>query len=369
MVTRDPNTKVKTLMLTVTESCNLCCVYCYEHNKTANAMSFETAKRIIDEEFMADDGFEAIEVQFFGGEPFVEFELMKQVHDYVYSLETKKERICFAITNGTYVHGEIQKWLRKHKDTFCVGLSLDGTKKMHDMNRRKHNGEGSFEDIDIGFYKECWPFQDIKMTVSRQTLPYLAEGIMYIQNLGFNGAGSFAYGIDWDLEKDLPILEKQLDILVDYYIKNPSVSVAKIISMPIQNIEYTLEEGFKWCGAGTQMKCYDVNGNVFPCQFFMGLTIGELSKINENVFQQKDVKLVDDKCASCPLYSICPTCYGVNYAESGNLYERDDAHCEINKRIILANAKIQYHKITAKDQITVDDYYILKAIENINNFL
>lgn len=354
--------KRKTIMLTVTESCNIKCSYCYEHNKTKKKMSFETAKKIIDYEFSLNDGFDEIEVNFFGGEPFLEFELLKKIHDYIVSLEPNKRWICFAITNGTKVHGEIQEWLEKHKDTFCVGFSLDGTKAMHDTNRMN-----SFDDIDIPFFKRCWPYQDIKMTVSRETLPFLAEGIKYIQSLGYACAGSFAYDINWNLEEDLPILEQQLNILADYYIENPEIPIAEIIERNIQNIEYELGKDFKWCGAGKQMFCYDTEGNKFPCQFFMGLSIGELSKVTHDLFN-KDAKIVDDKCKNCEIYAVCPTCYGVNYSTTGKIYERDEPHCEFNKRIVLANAKIKYHRIIAKgENITDEDYYILKAIKKIND--
>lgn len=353
----------KTIMLTLTESCNLNCSYCYEHNKSSRKMSFETAKRILDYEFSLDDGLNEIEVDLFGGEPFLAFDLIKQIHKYVYSIKSDKKRICFTTTNGTLVHGEIEEWLRKNKDTFCAGLSLDGTKRMHDMNR-----SNSFDDINISFFRECWPFQDAKMTISRKSLPYLAEGIIFIQNSGFTCSGSFAFGIDWKLEEDIPILERQLKVLSDYYIDNPDVPIADIINVKIENLTAPKEKNYRWCGAGKQMRAYDVDGNAFPCQSFMGLSIGELSTLSHDAFEG-DVDLTDPMCENCPIQQLCSTCYGMNYSRTGKVNIRDKEHCEFNKLIAQANAYIKYHRLISKKDLTPEDYLVLKGIQILNENL
>lgn len=350
----------KTIMLTLTESCNLNCSYCYEHNKSNRKMSFEIAKKILDYEFGLDDGFPEIEIDLFGGEPFLEFELIKQIHRYVYSIKSDKRRICFTTTNGTLIHGEIKEWLRKYKDTFCVGLSLDGTKRMHDINR-----SNSFADIEVEFFKECWPYQDVKMTVSRESLPFLAEGILYIQELGYLCSGSFAFGVTWNLEEDIPILEQQLKILSDYYIANPLIPIAEIIDVKIENLTAPKDTNYRWCGAGKQMKAYDVNGNMFPCQSFMELSIGELSKLSQHVLDG-DIDLTDPKCEKCPISQLCSTCYGMNYAQTGKVNIRDKEHCEFNKLIAQANAYIKYHRLIQKETLTDEELLILKGIEILN---
>ena len=250
-------------MLTVTEKCNLNCTYCYEHCKSPRTMSFETAKRILDYEFSLNDGFTFIEIDLFGGEPFLEFELLQKIHDYVLSIQSPHRRICFSTSNGTLIHGQVQEWLEKHKESFCVGISLDGNKQMHDINR-----SNSFDLIDIPFFKRCWPQQDIKMTVSRESLQHLADGIMFIQNLGYSCSGSFAFGIDWNLDVDLPILEQQLGILAKFYLDNPTVPIAEILDLNLEYISFKSTTPMRWCGAGKQMKAYDVDGNCFSLSVF-----------------------------------------------------------------------------------------------------
>ena len=126
----------KTLMLILTENCNLNCVYCYEHHKTLDDMPFETAKRAIDAEFHDLDRYEHGEIELFGGEPFLNFALIKRIYDYVMDTYGKDNDIVFSTTtNGTLVHGKIQDWLRERKDKFIVTLSLDGTPEIHNKNR------------------------------------------------------------------------------------------------------------------------------------------------------------------------------------------------------------------------------------------
>lgn len=357
--------KRKTVMLTVTEKCNLNCTYCYEHCKSPRSMSFETAKRILDYEFSQKDGFDFIEVDLFGGEPFLEFELLKKIHDYVLSIQSPHRRICFSTSNGTLIHGEVQEWLEKHKESFCVGISLDGNKQMHDVNR-----SNSFDFIDIPFFMRCWPEQDVKMTVSRESLPHLADGIMFIQNLGYPCSGSFAFGIDWDLNVDVPILEEQLEILAKFYLDNPKIPIAEILDLNLEYVSLKSATPMRWCGAGKQMKAYDVDGNCFPCQSFMQITQGKPVQIDELLFEDEK-NLVDPKCEKCILNNVCSTCYGMNYSLTGKINERDKEHCQFNKVIAMFNAYVKFQRLISKpdDDLTPQDYKVLDSIYKLNREL
>lgn len=140
------------IMLLVTENCNLRCRYCYEHKKSAKQMTFKIAKSILDSTLRNFTTNTPIVIELFGGEAFANFSLIRKIDTYLqqnYSyLNIKYE----TTTNGTLVHGEIKEWLYQHKDQFFIALSLDGTKKMHDLNRRFIHGASSFDAIDITFF-------------------------------------------------------------------------------------------------------------------------------------------------------------------------------------------------------------------------
>ena len=355
--------KQKTVMLILTEDCNLACTYCYEHNKSCKKMSYETAKKIIEDELTKEDGFEEVLIEFFGGEPFLEFETIRKLHDYIFSNRWPKKRLCFATTNGTLVHGEMKDWLKKNRRTMYVALSLDGTKQMHDINRCN-----SYDKIDVNFFKENWPDQTCKMTISNQTLPHLAEGFFYLKDMGFPVSMSMAQGIEWEEENNFKILEEQLQILVDYYIKNPKEKLCDFLDTRLAGAELRKDGPFKWCGTGVQMVAYDPDGNYYPCQAFAPQTLGkEAEKFKNTTLEGFDNDFDDKSCKDCYVYPICRTCYGANYLLFKDYRKRDKTMCRFNKLCLLATANIKYNRYMQKrpEDLTPEDLLELKAIRNI----
>lgn len=285
---------VKVITITITQNCNLACTYCYEHHKSQNIMSFETAKSIINTELSKLTSEEKIEFDLFGGEPFLEFELIKKITEYICKVKGSKRCQIFATTNGTLIHGEVQEWLKQHSGCFVCGLSLDGTRAMHNINR-----SNSYDDIDLDFFRTLYPQQDVKMTVSKETLPYLAEGVIELHQKGFLVSCNLAYEIDWSAEENLEILHRELHKLIDYYIQHPDIEPCSMLDMGITNVGTNGDEALRYCGAGLSMRSYDVDGKVYPCQFFMPLSVGieKASKANEIEFPTSIIasELLDDK--------------------------------------------------------------------------
>ncbi len=365
----------RTITLTLTENCNLSCIYCYEHNKANNSMTFETAKKIIDKH-LTNDTNERVIIDFFGGEPFLEFPLIKQIVDYVETSQKNnkyqnKKIVFFATTNGTLIHNEIKQWLLS-KPHFICGLSLDGNKKMHDLNRCN-----SFDQIDLDFFLTRYPTQGIKMTLSEKSLPHLAEGVIFCHSKGFIIHCNLACGIDWNKTKHKKELEKQLSILINYYLNNPQIEPCSILNYDIKRVgfENTEKTIKKWCGTGTHMHTYDVNGNAYPCQFFMPMSCGaEKAKQAKNItfIDEVPLTMLDQKCQTCLLNPCCPTCYGANYFSTGDIYKKDDGECILQKTIFKANAyfyakKWEHNLLKKEDEKS--ETAILNAILKISEEL
>ena len=329
--------KINTVTLTLTQACNLSCTYCYEHHKSNRRMSVETAKSIVDYELKNFADFEGIEFDLFGGEPFLAFDLVREITDYICSKKGDIPCTVFATTNDTLVHGEVQDWLREHVGCFICGLSLDGTRDMHNVNR-----SNSYDDIDLDFFLEMYPEQDVKMTVSRETLPHLAEGVIELHQKGFAVSCNLAYEIDWSDPENLSVLTRELEALISFYLAHPEVEPCSMLNMGIYNVGLEQDEAFRYCGAGYSMRSYDVDGRVYPCQFFMPLSVGEdkAQKANEIVFPSEEIpkELLDDKCRSCIVRAACPNCFGANYAATGSIYQRDDNMCRLTKIIMKARS-------------------------------
>lgn len=325
------------ITLVVTNNCNLHCTYCYEtHNPSV--MSFDTAKKIIDTELNCIDNDDHTEFDFFGGEPFLNFNLIREIFEYIKSSskQLNKQVHCFASTNGTLIHGEIQNWLSENIADFTLGLSFDGNKNMQNINRCN-----SFDEIDLDFFLKNYPMQPIKMTISKETLPYLFEGVKFLHDYGFEVNCNLAYGIDWSSKDNESILEEQLYKLIDYYIKNPQIKPCLLLERSILPVAMSTDSIERSCGAGVNMRTYDIDGVCYPCQFFMPISVGvERAKpLGTIILPEKvDISLLDKKCQTCCANSICDTCYGSNYNERDNIYSRSSDMCNLNKIIIRARS-------------------------------
>lgn len=322
----------KCVTITLTEQCNLQCTYCYEKNKAIRKISFEQAKEILDYEFQVDDGMNEIEVDFFGGEPFLAFETMRRLVEYIKNSAYTKKFIFFVSTNGTLVHNDIQEWLKQNNKYISCGLSLDGTKDSHDLNR-----PNSFDKIDLDFFAKTYPNQSIKMTIAENTLGKLNENVVFCHQNGFNVSCNLAYEIDWANVANEKILENQLMKLIDFYLNNPKIKPCSMLSVPIEKIQNA--ERVRFCGAGIEMRTYDVEGNVYPCQFFMPISVGERAlKLGEVIFYENPDIEKCSECSTCDFYNICPNCYGANYVATGDIYKKDLNMCRLFKIILRANA-------------------------------
>ena len=225
----------RSIVLIVTERCDLSCVYCYEHNKSARQMTFEEAKSIIDKNLVDLDKYE-YSIDFFGGEPFLNFDLIKRITNYVLENYSGYYHF-FTTTNGTQVHGEIQEWLQKYRDVFTVGLSLDGTEEAHNLNR-----SNSFDKIDLDFFLRMYPDQSVKMTISELSLPYLFESIKFLTEKGFLISCNLAYMVDWLASQNSKILEQQLNKLIEYYLDNPNVSKCNMLDFKLEILSHPLPD-------------------------------------------------------------------------------------------------------------------------------
>lgn len=323
--------KEKFVTLVLTHQCNLRCFYCYEKHKDNMKMSFDIAKKIIDDEFEKKDDSEFIEFDLFGGEPFLEFELIKSLVEYTKNKMYNKKYIFFITTNGVLLNEDRKEWLKNNTQYLQCCLSLDGTREMHNVNR-----SNSFDLIDIDFFANTYPEQEIKMTISNKTLETLAEGVIFCHRLGLPVSCNLAYGIDWCDEINQSLLIEQLRLLMDFYLENPQYYPCLMLDpMRILNLCITEHKQMRVCGAGYTMRAYDYDGSFFPCQHFLPLSVGQ-TKAEESLkieFPELDIKdrTYESPCSNCPISNICMTCFGANYEATGDIYQPDLNMCKLFK--------------------------------------
>lgn len=213
------------------------------------------------------------------------------------------------------------------------------------------------------------------MTVSNETLSHIADGVIFLHQKGFkNITCNLAYGIDWSDKSNEDILEKQLAILIDYYINNPQIKPCSMLDFPIETIDDKKKETTKkFCGAGTHMKTYDIQGKKYPCHFFAPFSAGEKAKEAKKIIFEKEfpICLLDEKCRDCPFVDICPTCYGSNFLERGSIFSKSNEFCSLTKIMIKATSylKAQKWNLGHYDLKPNTEIQLLKNIQLIQNLL
>jgi len=332
----------KVVMLTLTENCNLSCVYCFEKAKTKKVMDIQIAKDAIKFEFQNSEGFDEIEIDLFGGEPTLCIDVIKELVEWTYNQSFSKPYIFFLETNGTLVHGEFQKWLQSNKEYVRAGISLDGTPETHNKNR-----SNSYKDIDIDFFRKTYPNQSVRMTINSKTINNLSNDIIHLHDLGFEEViATFAFGIDWDLNNVKHFLIIELEKLCDFYLEHPELKECSIFDMDLSKVLQKDKSIEKWCGTGTSMISYAIDGSKYPCQVFQPNTLPEFQAKNLCEIDIRQITdFCDPECSTCKIESICPTCYGMNYIQTGNFLTKDKQLCEIVKIRAMATSYLRAKQI------------------------
>jgi uncharacterized protein len=344
---------IRTVSLIVTKSCNLRCLYCYEkHNlRDNNVMDLPVAKDAISRYMMADDDYDTLEIEFFGGEPFLEFQFIKEVVDWFHKYKWPKTHMFLIGTNGTILTDDMKNWLIENKNCVNVGISIDGTRTAHNISR-----DNSYDMLkkNLSFFKDNWPQQSAKMTICAETIPYVAESIIELEENGLNFTANIGFEDIWGDQENkkrlLGIYEQQLDILVEYYADRPDLYPVSPILEALPEYLYLPDYGKsqqkeikRFCGAGHEMVVIDINGNTFPCHRFLPWVSGRQAP-KENANCQRAWK--PDKCAQCKLILSCPTCAGFNWEINGDTGTRTTYHCDSFKLEVMASAKLEAIKLS-----------------------
>ena len=334
------------LTLIVTERCNLDCTYCFEKNKKDREMSLETAVEAVERHLDSDtDEYDHVQIDFTGGEPLMNFNLIREVVDYVVSRKWKKTFDFSIGTNGTLIDEEIRDWASKHP---CVafGLSFDGIKEAQDINR-----SGSYDKVlkNIDFFKKRSEEAQVKMTIGPESIDKVAEGIMHIHELGMLVTANVVFEDVWGEKQSeyLKTFGEQLEILIEFYHKNPHLEPALLLNIPIEALLLPKDESSRYCGSGKNMRTVDVEGIEYPCHRFT-----PLASSNPAPNPSLEFKPIEpEKCRNCRLIQICPVCIGYCYEIYSDVNHRTAFHCEFIKLQAMATAKLRYLKLKDNQKI------------------
>lgn len=358
----------KNITFIVTKDCQLACKYCYLVGKNEKErMPFEVAKKAIDYILSNREIFFQPSViwDFIGGEPFLEIDLIEQICDYItkelYRLQHPwftNHMFSFSTNGINYSSEKVQKFIFKYYHHLSIGITIDGTKQKHDLNRIwKGNGpeRGSYEDVvrNIPLWLQQFPSSSTKVTISSADIPYIAESVLHLFSLGIHEVNINVVFEDVWNERDDILFEKQLfklaDAIIDgdLYRENACSFFSEIIGKPLDKVK----DNQNWCGAG-KMLSIDAAGNFYPCTRFAAYSLRSkkpiiIGNVNDGIDENKLRPFLTldrctqsrQECIDCEVASGCAWCQGENYdaADTPTIYQRATAICKMHKARVRAN--------------------------------
>lgn len=371
---------VQSVTFVITQDCNLRCKYCYMTNKNKNnIMTFETGKKTIDYFLINSSLFtaDAVVLEFIGGEPLLEIDLIDQLTDYFKLKSYELNHRWFTMfrvnisTNGIlYSTNKVQKFIKKNAGKLSIGITIDGTKEKNDLQRVYPDGRGTYDDIikNVDLWKKQFPGATTKVTIGHDDLHYIKQSIIHLWNMGLKDVPANVVFEDVWEEGDDGVFYNQLRELGDYIIEN-NMWTDYNTSLFSQGIGYPLVEeemGKNSCGTGS-MIAVDSNGNFYPCIRFMDYSLNKqkgyvTGNIKDGINREKirpfyalNVKNQSDKeCIECDVASGCQWCTGYNYDESGDgtIFKRNKSICKLHKARVRANNYL-WARLTREKNITL----------------
>ncbi len=289
------------LSLLITERCNLRCSYCYCDKRRESTMTIETAKQAIDEAKVAI-GDSQLRLLLMGGEPFMEFDLICQIVDYVRTNYHDHQVIVKTVTNGTLVHGAVQQWLTENKDIFHTCLSLDGSREVHNRNRC-----GSYDKIDIRFFLRTYGANaEVNMVACPENMDQLASSVIKLHEQGFRVKCVLADDCHWDSSRDPDRWAKQLAILSEYYLQHPEFMPFSQLCESLNYVgNHTVPE---ICQPDHNMHCIDTQGVRYGCHRCTPYFNNGAWYIMPKDISLMEYKVIHDECYRCPAQIICCSC-------------------------------------------------------------
>ena len=366
----------RTVTFQVTDACNLRCSYCYQINKSYHHMPFDVAKRFIDmlvsAETKEDNPYINVEnspgliMEFIGGEPFLEIDLIDQITDYfikqlvsIHHPWATRYMISICSNGLLYFDPRVQAFLNKHKTHLSFSITIDGNRELHDACRVLPDGSGSY-DIAIAGVKDWMSrgyYMGSKMTIAPGNVKFTYDAVKSIIESGYDDINiNCVYEQGWTVEH-AKILYSELKRIADYMIDKDIVETHRV-AMFEQSFFHSkdVEDNQNWCGGNGAMISVDWKGDIYPCIRYMESSLGSdqppiiIGNVYDGIMtKQCEKDCVEcmrnitrrsqstDECFYCPIAEGCSWCTAFNYQTFGTVDKRATFICIMHKARALAN--------------------------------
>ena len=342
-VVKQRKTVVKALCLHIAHDCNLACKYCFaeegEYHGRRALMSYEVGKKALDF-LIANSGTRRnLEVDFFGGEPLMNWQVVKDLVAYGREQEKLHDKhFRFTLTtNGVLLNDEVQEFVNKEMDN--VVISLDGRKEVNDQMRPFRNGKGSYDLIVPKFQKLAESRNQekyyIRGTFTRNNLDF-SKDVEHFADLGFKqmsiepvvGDDTEPYAIQ---KEDLPQIFEEYDKLAKFLIEREK---SDLEGGPC------VSKRLSGCGSGTEYLAVTPWGDFYPCHQFVGQEEFLMGNVDEGITKPE----IAEEFRGCSVYSkeSCRTCFARFYCSGGcmansykfhnTIHDTYEVSCEMERK-------------------------------------
>ncbi len=347
-------TVVKALCIHIAHDCNLACKYCFaeegeSHGRRA-LMSYEVGKKALDFLIANSGNRRNLEVDFFGGEPLMNWQVVKDL--VAYGREQEKihnKNFRFTLTtNGVLLNDEVQEFVNKEMDN--VVLSLDGRKEVNDKMRPFRNGKGSYDLIVPKFQKLADSRNQqkyyIRGTFTRDNLDF-SKDVLHFADLGFEqisiepvvGEESDFYSIR---EKDLPQIFEEYDALAKEMVKREKEGKGFTFFHFMLDLDGgpCVAKRLSGCGSGTEYLAVTPWGDLYPCHQFVGEEDFLMGNVDEGITKTEIAEefrggsvYSKEKCKKCFEKFYCSGgCMANSYKFHGSIHNAYDVSCEMERK-------------------------------------
>ena len=345
---------IKAMCINIAHDCNLKCEYCFaakgDFGCGRELMTLDTAKKAINFLINKSEGRRNLEVDFFGGEPLMNFNVIKDTVAYARSIEQKyNKNFRFTITtNGLLLDDEKIDFINCEMDN--VVLSLDGRKKINDKLRLTKSGKSSYEMIVPKYQKLIKNRKDkdyyVRGTFTKNNLDF-SEDVIHMYNLGFENMSiepvvsdpRLNYSIkEEDLEKIFEEYEVLAKKIIEIKEKNKKINFFHFM-IDLEKSPCAIKK-FKGCGCGNEYVAVTPNGDIYPCHQFVGQEEFKMGNLNDNTFDQKLKNKFSsnniyskDECRKCWAKYFCSGgCSANNFNFEKNINTPHKISCELQKK-------------------------------------
>lgn len=358
--------------LNVTQRCNLACKYCFVVQQPKE-MDYEVAKDCAD--FYARNALEektVPNITFFGGEPMLRYDdIVKPLVEYI--RKTYGDYYLDITTNGTLLDEEKLKFFKKND--VGILLSIDGDRKTQDLLRVKHDGSGSFDDIDVKMYLKYNPHGTFRSTLDPRNVEYMYENYLWAKNIGYKSCTMIINVFATWTEEDYRELARNLNKIMTYIENNDDSIEFTEVSKYKRDLEL-LESGeagnkrVQLCntegcgncglGAGRYASC-GASGNLYSCQemtenadcddFIIGnIYTGVDDEKRYKVISRYHISKVESskagRCESCSLKQVCNGgCVINNFFKNGDLNVMSEPLCIYQEMCFESYNKLKKGKV------------------------